>query len=264
MLDLLLQLQRFFIPCLIALTIWASFQTIIKKDRIIGVALYISLVIVVDAYLNTGIYIPGLPYGSIRYSELIFLFLFAYAPRRNPSVGVNKLILSLISIYFILLFYSALRGITVLDGLNNFRRIMIPQILAFWIASKSFRQGEDFIRFFFHFMILIVMIGLFTFWDVIYDRIILHSDVLGNAEYWLNRKHGRFGSFFLNPNDLGGFCVLVFPAIFLLALKQRTLLRRLFYWGGFMLFLFAFDKNSIWSSDDRNFSFRIIFCLLSS
>ena len=67
----LLQLQRFFIPTLFVLLGWAIWRTIFRKDLAVGLALYACLIIVVDGFYNTGIYIPGLAKGSggRRYSK---------------------------------------------------------------------------------------------------------------------------------------------------------------------------------------------------
>ena len=61
----LLQLQRFFLPGLIVLVLWAVWRTVVKRDLAVGLALYLGLVIVADGYLNTGIYVPGLAKGSV-------------------------------------------------------------------------------------------------------------------------------------------------------------------------------------------------------
>ena len=66
----LLQLQRFILPGLVVLLIWAIWRTVFRRDQAVGLVLYLGLIIIVDGYLNTGIYLPGLEKGSIRYSEL--------------------------------------------------------------------------------------------------------------------------------------------------------------------------------------------------
>ncbi|HVZ17114.1 MAG TPA: O-antigen ligase family protein, partial [Terriglobales bacterium] len=75
---------------------------------------------------------------------------------------------------------------------------------------------------------LALLVGLFCIWDVMFDRWILHSDVLFSDAYTHNRRVGRFGSIFLNPNVLGAFVVLVFPQLFILSLTERQRLVRLY------------------------------------
>ena len=243
MLPILLKLQPLFIPSLIILTGWATVVTVFKKDSAVGLVFYVSLIIIVDSYLNTGIYIPGFEYGSIRYSEALLVFLFVGAPKKTARSGVHRLLAVLMGLYFILLFYSALRGLTLIDGLNNFRRFMVPQFLTLWIAQRGFRKAEDYQRFFSFMIVLLILIGLFTFWDVFFDRILLKSASINSPEYYVNRKNGRFGSFFLNPIDLGDFTVLLLPIMLLVARVQRALPRRIILWAGLMLFAFAFVKT---------------------
>ena len=56
----LIEVQRLFIPALLLLLLWAFWRTVVRKDFAAGLALYLGLVIVVDCFLNTGLYIPGL------------------------------------------------------------------------------------------------------------------------------------------------------------------------------------------------------------
>ena len=67
----------------------------------------------------------------------------------------------------------------------------------------------------------------------------MHSDSLFTPKYWLNRQHGRFGSVFLNPNMLGAFTVLVFPATFIVAMNESNLWRRLYAWSGLLALVFC-------------------------
>jgi len=243
MLGLLLQFQRLFIPGLILLLLWAIYRTILKKDRPVGLVLFIALIIIVDYFFNTGIYIPGMEQGSIRYSEVICFFLLLQGTKTKPAGGRNNLIVFLTWVYFLLFFYAALRAFTFGNGMNNYRRIIIPQILAAWISYKGFNEQEDYKRFLFFFMFLVIIIGLFVFWDAIFDRWLLHSEMLHKFTYTSDRRQGRFGGFFLNPNIAGGFCVLMLPSMLLLTIRQKTLVKRIFCWGGLLLFLFALIKT---------------------
>jgi O-antigen ligase len=239
MLQLLLPFQRLFIPGLILLLIWSSYRTVFKKDRALGLALYLGLVIIVDSFLNTGIYIPGFEVGSIRYSEICAFFLIINNPPSNKSNKSLRMVLFLLSLYMILFFISAFRGITVLNGLENFRRYFVPQIVAFLAAYRGFEKSEDYDRFMLYLMPLVIIIGLFTFWDVFFDRWILYSEGLHSLTYYSGRRNARFGSFFLNPNYMGSFAVLVFPVIFIRALIERGKLNRILCWLGTLSTLFA-------------------------
>src|SRR5262249_36163346 len=144
MLTVLHLFQPLILPSIILLTGWATYVTIVNKDTAVGFVLYLGLIIIVDSYLNTGIYIPGLAYGSIRYAEVFLVFLFLAAPEKKPHSGIHKLIVTLITLYFILLFVAALRGFTVIDGLNVFRGVVVPQILTFRLAQRGFRNRNDY------------------------------------------------------------------------------------------------------------------------
>ena len=224
----LLQLQRFFIPVLLAALCWAIWRTAVKKDLAVGLALYLSLVVIVDGFYNTGIYLPGMEKGSIRYSELCAAFLLFC---RRPAVARHAPYASmciLVGIYFVLMALSVLRSDPLLPAISEFRQVIVPQILAFLVAIRLLETPEEHRRFFLCLTPLVLLVGVFDFWDIFFDRWVLYSDVLNNAIYWNNRKQGRYGSVFLNPNYLGAFVVLVFPALFGYFLdKQRLALRML-------------------------------------
>jgi O-antigen ligase len=86
---------------------------------------------------------------------------------------------------------------------------------------------------------VVLVVALFDFWDIFFDRWLLHSDSLFTPKYWLNRQHGRFGSVFLNPNMLGAFTVLVFPATFIWAQNESNWWRRFYAWGGLLALVFC-------------------------
>ena len=119
-------------------------------------------------------------------------------------------------------------------GIFEYRRLIIPQIVAFLVARRGLtsgnpdESGNDYRRFFLSMTALVVVIGLFVFWDVFFDRWLLQSEVLNDPMYWMNRRQNRFGSFFLNPNYLGAFSVLVFPALFVRTLNEPRLWPRLY------------------------------------
>src|SRR5512138_409931 len=89
----LLLFQRFIIPALLILLVWAAWRTIFKRDFAVGLGLYAALVVVVDGFYNTGIFLPGLAQGSIRYSEVAALFLFAARPPAPPPSSYRRTVL---------------------------------------------------------------------------------------------------------------------------------------------------------------------------
>ena len=234
----LLHLQRFFIPALLALLVWAVYRAIWKKDQAVGLALYLGLVVIVDGFMNTGIFLPGLSYGSIRYSEVIALFLLINRPPAGQRSATYPMVRLLVGFYFVLLLLAAFRAEPMMDGVFDFRRLIVPQIVSFVIAMRGFQTPEDHRRFFLSMLALSVIIGLFVFWDLFFDRWLLTSEMLSKPEYVTNRKHGRYGSFFLNPNYLGAFTVLVFPAGFVWAVGERGR-HRLLAWVGLITLVFC-------------------------
>lgn len=218
----LLQLQRFFIPALLILLAWAIWKTVFRKDFAIGLALYSCLVVIVDGFYNTGIYLPGLAKGSIRYSEVCALFLLFGGSRPSQADSKRGVVLALVGAYFFLMFVSALRAVPLVQGLYEFRRIMVPQILTFALACRGFKSTADYRRFLLALTVLALIVGLFCFWDVFFDIDLLHSDMLHKPEYTHNRRMGRFGSIFLNPNLLGAFVVLLFAPLLVLFLERQT------------------------------------------
>lgn len=219
----LLFFQRFIIPAMLIGLLWAIWRMLAKKDLAVGLGLYVSLLVLVDGFYNTGLYIPGLEKGSIRYSEICALILlFQRPPAPQTSSGTRRMVLFLVGCYFFLLFVAALRADPLMAGVFDFRRIIFPQILALALAVRGLRSYEDYRRFLLCVAAMTLIISTFCFWDVFFDRWILHSDMLFKPEYYINRKHGRFGSVLLNPNFLGAFVVLLFPPLFMLALNESN------------------------------------------
>lgn len=235
----LLQFQRFFLPALFILLGWAIWRTVWRKDSAVGLALYLGLVVFVDSFLNTGIYLPGLGTGSIRYSELCAVFLLINRPPAPSECSLLRTVKYLVGFYFALLFLSALGSDPMLAGIFEFRRLMIPQIIAFLVATRGLGSREDYRRFFLCLIALAIIIGLFVFWDVFFDRWLLKSEMLFKPEYYMNRKQGRFGGVFLNPNFLGAFVVLVFPPAFVWTLNEHQRGWRLFAWTGLLALVFS-------------------------
>jgi O-antigen ligase len=232
----LLFFQRFFIPALLVLLVWGVWRTVFRRDMGVGLALYVTLLIVVDGFYNTGLYLPGMEKGSIHYSELCALFLLWNRAPPLPLGGSQKVVLWLVRGYFLLMLVAALRAQPMLAGIFDFRRIIFPQLLTLIVALGALRTYEEYRRFLLFMTVPILIIALFDFWDIFFQRWILHSDMLYTAEYLGSRKNGRPGSILLNPNSLGAFVVMSFPPLFVLALTDAA--RRVqIYVGGVMLAL---------------------------
>jgi len=122
----LLFFQRFFIPTMLILLVWAAWRTVFKKDFAVGMALYVTLLIVVDGFYNTGLFLPGLEKGSIRYSEICALFLLFSRPPAQARPALSNTVLALAGVYFFLMAVAALRADPPLAGLFEFRRIVFP------------------------------------------------------------------------------------------------------------------------------------------
>jgi hypothetical protein len=238
-LDLLLPFQRFFIPALITFFLWATWRVVCRKDLAVGLAFYLALVILVDGYMNTGIFLPGLEKGSIRYSEVCAAFALFSRPESAPRHWTYRAVTALVTLYFGLLLLSAFRSEPAIAGVFEFRRLIIPQIIAFVIARRGLHSPDDFRRFAFVLSAFTLWLALFTFWDLFFDRWIIKSDMLAKAEYIVNRKHGRYGSLFLNPNYLGAFVVLTFPAFFVWMLTEKITRAKVFACVGLLSSLFC-------------------------
>lgn len=239
----LLPLQRLFLPGLIVLLVWAIWKTVVRRDRAVGLALYLALIIIVDGFLNTGIYLPGLEKGSIRYSEVCAAFLLITQPPASPSLPPRRTVHWLLWIYFALLFVAAMRTDPIQVGIFDFRKLIIPQIVACLVAARGLGTGSEYRRFFFCLMTVVLICGLFLFWDLFFDRLILKSDMLSHPIYEHNRKLKRFGSFFLNPNYFGAFILLVFPAAFVWTLNERKSWTRLYGWVTLLVLLFCLTQT---------------------
>jgi len=218
----LLQLQRFYVPALVIFAGWAVWRTVFRKDVAVGLALYIGLVIVVDSFFNTGIYLPGLATGSVRYSEVCAAVLLFNRPSAPANPGaLSRRVRLLLIVYFGLMAVSALRANSMAAGAFEFRGVIIPQITAWLVACRGLGATAQFRRFILCLMAFVLIISLFVLFDVLFDRWLLISDQLFKPEYGVNRQHGRFGGFFFNPNYMGAFAVLVFPLAFVFALNER-------------------------------------------
>src|SRR6185312_2371126 len=148
-------------------------RTIWHKEVGVGLALYLGLVVIVDGYLNTGLFLPGLAQGSIRYSEICAAVILLNRPRAAARQSPYGLVRLIVGVYFTLLLLAALRSDPMVPALAEYRMRIVPQIVAFVIAMRGVEQGGDYRRFFLCMMALTIVIGLFLFWDLFFDRWLL-------------------------------------------------------------------------------------------
>jgi hypothetical protein len=125
-----------------------------------------------------------------------------------------------------------------MPAVYEFRAQIVAQMVALFVAIRGMKRDSDLRRFFLCLLALAVICALFTFWDLFFDRTILKSDKLDMPIYWQNRAKRRFGSFFLNPNYMGAFVVLVFPVAFVCTLRERRLWPRIYAWIGLLALAF--------------------------
>jgi O-antigen ligase len=218
----LLFFQRLFVPALLILLVWGIWRSVFRRDTAVGLALYVTLIIVADGFYNTGLFLPGMEKGSVHYSEICALFLLWNRAPAAGSQAPRRTVIWFIGVYFVLMWVAALRAEPTLSGVFDFRRIIFPQLLTFIVALRVLRTAEDYRRFLLFLTVPVLIIALFGFWDIFFQRWLLHSDMLYTPQYWANRKNGRSGSILLNPNSLGALVVLVFPPLFVLALTEKA------------------------------------------
>ena len=98
-----------------------DWRAVVRRDLAVGLALYLGLVIIVDGFLNTGIYLPGLEKGSIRYSEIcrgVPSFPTAEAGPHAPDRTAR--FVSSSYMYLLLLLVSALRSDPLVVAVSSF------------------------------------------------------------------------------------------------------------------------------------------------
>src|SRR5207245_8785198 len=164
-------------------------------------------------------------------------------PPATAAAPPRRTVFWLLSIYFGLHFLAAMRADPIQAGVFDFRRLIVPQMVAFLVARRGLVSVSEYRRFFFSLMTLVLVVGIFVLWDAIFDRVLLKSEMLDSPIYWHNRGLGRFGSFFLNPNYLGPFVVLVFPASFVWTLNSRQTWHRVYGWVTLLALLFCLTET---------------------
>jgi O-antigen ligase len=232
-------LQILYIPALLGVLIWSVWHSLSKRDFAVGLGLYFALLIVVDGFYNTGIYLPGVSQGSIKYSELYAALLIMRLPSAGTPPMFLRVVSALVGLYFLLLFASALRITPVIQGVMDFRKIIVPQIITFFMVRRGFGSYVDYRRFLLCFTAVVMIISLFMIWDMFFDHWLMHSDMLNKVEYYYNRNHKRFGSILLNPNLLGAFVVAILPLYMGAILVESNRWLRTYFGAIVLLLLFC-------------------------
>ncbi len=253
-------LQFFLRPATILLLLWAIWLTFIKKDKAMGLALYVGLVIIVDAYMGAVIPLSGVinvAYGSIRYSDFLLLWLLltdSYQRRSDINVSNThrKQMLGLALVLSLLFLYAAFRTYTIDyearevshslgHGLRNYRLTILKPILSLYIASTGFRNSEDYKKFLIYLLILGIFFSVASVELKFFDRLFLKGATYDKLKFWQTlRRSGRIAGFFLNPNNMGNLCVVLLP-LYILGLKIfRRVSRKIFVFLGLLALLFVF------------------------
>lgn len=260
MIQALAPLQIILLPATILLLLWSIWRTCLKKDKAMGLVLYIGLVIIVDAYMEAILPLSGLinvEFGSIRYSDFLILWLLltdSYQRRSDINVGNTnrKQIIGLALVLAILFLYAAFRTYrvdweaqqiyrSIGHGLRDYRLLILKPVLSLYIAITGFRDREDYKKF----IIYLVLMGLIFFVASaelkFFDRLFLKGGYYYKDLFWVPiRRDNRFGGFFLNPNNMGNFCVMLFP-IYILGFRVFKRAReKIFLFIGLLALLFAF------------------------
>jgi len=179
--------------------------------------------------MQQGIFLPGFESGSIKYSEVLWFFIF-FRDRQLRSLPKSKLkkrISFFYYLYIFFLFISVFNAYTLFEGMFTFRSLIIPQILTFTIAITGFEKEEDYVQFFRYLTSLIGIMLVYHLCLLFADTIILDSPAV-TSEFFLRKlRERRYGSLFINSNMLGLFIVILLPVYIMLLsskIKQKTLI----------------------------------------
>ena len=231
--------QFFLLPGTIFALIVFIYLTVIKKDKAAGLVLLLGLIIIVDAYMNTGIYIPGLESGSIRYSELVLVLLlvreFKQAKTNKAENPLRSKLMVFFIIYLLFFFISVVKSDdVVMHFFRSYRDLGIAPFLIFYIASSGFKEQRDYKKFLVYLTILAIIITLGSYQEFLFDQIFIKTS-------WAD---GRFGSFFRNPNMLAAFYALLLPLLMLFIIETNNRFIKIFLLPILLFFIFGFLKTS--------------------
>jgi len=238
--------QVFYLPGTIIVLIVFSYLFLIKKDKAAGVILLLGLIIIVDSWMNTGIFIPGFKFGSIRYSEFVLILLFFREINFSKSdLQENTLRTQLLRLFMLYLFFFILSVIRsdnfIVYFFRSFRDIGLTSFLVFYICSSGFESEKDYYKFFIYLVVLGIIITLGSFQEFLFDKIFIHS-IFYEISYH-QQKNGRFGSFFNNVNLLAFFYILLIPSVIILILSTKRLAIKIYLFSTLFFFLFGLYKT---------------------
>lgn len=221
--EILSPLHVLFIPAFLIAGLILLYRALARNDRPAGLVLYIGTVMILDSYMETGLFIPGFQQGSIRYSEIVWLMLFLQDRRRNKKIdqALGRKITFFVSLYILLFFVAACRTGDLMQGIFFFRGRILPQFLAFYIAVHGLEKRDDYQRFFAYLTIILLFITIFHIWLVFADTLILESATFYSEVFQRNLAERRYGSIFGNPNALGVIVVLLLPIYLALLLSGK-------------------------------------------
>lgn len=211
--------------------VFVLFRAIFKQDRPAGIAVYLVLVVIADEFFETGIPLLGIEHGTIKYSEVIWLFLLLRRGKSQLafSITLKRRAFILFSLMMLLLFLSAVRTDPILDGIWSFRRQVLPQIFAFVLAIEGFDTEAEYIQFFNYLVFFVFFIAFFNILLEYAGIVALKGSLLDSPTFSKALEYRRYGSIFGNPNYLGLFTVLLMPIYIFLSLSCNNRRRRYLY-----------------------------------
>ena len=239
------QCQRFFFPGSCLLLVIFLYFFFIKKDKVAGIVLYLGLIILIDYWMNTALFLPGFSSGSIRYSEFILipLFLREYRMKNTYDNPVKVKLTKILTVYFFFFFISVVNSNDfMLNLLRNFRELAFSPFVIFWIASRGFDNEKDYHRLCNYLFILTVIIAIGSFQEFFFDHIFMKS-IVYEMSYRSQRASHRFGSFFGNPNMCAAFLMLMMPLLLMYIAETRKKIITIIQLFFFLFIFFAAFKT---------------------
>jgi O-antigen ligase len=251
MLALVSPLQFFFLPATLILFGWMLFRVIVKKDKPAGLVLIMAITVIVDQYMVQGIFIPGLTYGSIRYSEILILILFIQQVKQKlQKKGLSEAYIYLRKIqilfylYLVLYFIAVLRSSDVIHYFfKDFRLTGVTPLLIFFLASSGMDNEKDYFRFGIYLLIFNMVLSVASLQMIFFDKFYIKSPAIEDKFYSVVSKHRRFGSYFGNPNHFGSHLALTIPLFTAIFFYFKKLSAKIIYLPILIILLFVFLKT---------------------
>ena len=202
--------------CTLFLLLFALYRVFIKSDKPAALALMLGLMIIAEDYMEKSLYIPGLKAGSVRFSEILIVYLLFKSRvekyyEKFSSGEIDRLWFFFASFFLIAILTSSFQFVAV----RNFRFILLDVFLIYVIGCQGFKDESDYLWFVVWLAILIMILALGSIVDLKFKHLWLSSPSREMFEYWGKESIGRYGSFFLNPNFLACFLLLTFPSLLL-------------------------------------------------